>query len=679
MAWTLVNLANILAIAGDVPRATAYASQAVDIYKRTGGSDEPDHLARALELRGTLLLRRGQPRSARLDIAEALELRRKTFGATHPLTAGNLVQLARADLAAGDRATAVTNALAAEEMGRNHLRFTVRYLPERPAMAYASARPRGLDLVLSIVTNGAESTTTARAFDAVIRSRGVVLDEMAERAHLIADAGPSALPITDQLHRSRQRFANLVLRSLQPDGSVAASALDSARRSKEEAERAVADLSAAGRSEFAQVNIGLSAVRASLPHDSALVSFVQYLQNTPSDVAGSGKLLPRAAYVAFVARAASDRVSVTALGSADSIERLVVDWRAQITQLRDENQVRMAGQRLHARVWAPLAKELAGVSRVFIVPDGALNLVNFAALPSGRDRYVAEDALLLHYLSTERDLVMTPSTTTTPHGLFAVGGPEFEASSEPGSTTVRSADCSTGTPGRFQTLPNSAQEVAEIGRLWSSLGRTAATVLMGRAASEDAVRKGAVGRSVVHFATHGFFLGAGCQSAPAGTRAVGGLSRDNIEPGVAAESPLALAGLAFAGANRHSSSTDDDHDGILTAEEIAGLNLQGTQWAVLSACDTGIGQVQSGEGVFGLKRAFQIAGVKTVIMSLWSVEDESTRQFMRDLYEVRLRDRLDTAETVRTASLRLLNSRRERKLSTHPFYWAAFVASGDWR
>ena len=343
-----------------------------------------------------------------------------------------------------------------------------------------------------------------------------MLDEMAARAHLIAGAGPSALPTTEQLHKARQRFANLVLRSLQPDGSVAAWALDSARRNKEQAERAVADLSAEGRSEFAQVNIGLSEVRASLPRDSALVSFVQYSQNIPADVAGSGKLRPRVAYAAFVARAEADRISVTSLGSADSIERLVVDWRAQITQLRGEDQVRMTGQRLHARVWAPLAKELAGVSRVFIVPDGALNLVNFAALPSGRDRYVAEEPSSLHYLSTERDLVMTPSTTTTPHGLFAVGGPEFEASSEQGSATTRAADCSTGTSLRFQTLPNSAQEVEEIGRLWTSLGRTAATVLMGRAASEDAVRKGAVGRSVVHFATHGFFLGSGCQSTTAG-------------------------------------------------------------------------------------------------------------------------------------------------------------------
>jgi CHAT domain-containing protein len=109
------------------------------------------------------------------------------------------------------------------------------------------------------------------------------------------------------------------------------------------------------------------------------------------------------------------------------------------------------------------------------------------------------------------------------------------------------------------------------------------------------------------------------------------------------------------------------------------LNLQGTEWAVLSACDTGLGQIQAGEGVFGLRRAFQIAGAATVIMSLWSVEDQSTRLWMRALYDARLRQGASTAEAVQRASAAVLQDRRGRGQSTHPFYWAAFVAAGDWR
>jgi CHAT domain-containing protein len=99
---------------------------------------------------------------------------------------------------------------------------------------------------------------------------------------------------------------------------------------------------------------------------------------------------------------------------------------------------------------------------------------------------------------------------------------------------------------------------------------------------------------------------------------------------------------------------------------------------VLSACETGVGDVHAGEGVFGLRRAFQIAGARTLVMSQWSVDDEASREWMRALYEARLVRRLDTAAAVREASRSVLRKRRSSGQSTHPFYWAGFVAAGDW-
>ncbi len=145
------------------------------------------------------------------------------------------------------------------------------------------------------------------------------------------------------------------------------------------------------------------------------------------------------------------------------------------------------------------------------------------------------------------------------------------------------------------------------------------------------------------------------------------------------ENPLLMSGLALSGANRRAVAGPNDEDGILTAEEVSSLNLEGVEWAVLSACETALGEVKAGEGVFGLRRAFQVAGVGTVIMSLWSVDDNATQSWMRVLYKSRLQKRLTTAESVHTASLTLLRDRRARGQSTHPFYWAGFVAAGDWR
>jgi CHAT domain-containing protein len=135
------------------------------------------------------------------------------------------------------------------------------------------------------------------------------------------------------------------------------------------------------------------------------------------------------------------------------------------------------------------------------------------------------------------------------------------------------------------------------------------------------------------------------------------------------DNPLLLSGLAMAGAR----------DGIVMAEEIVALDLDGLQWAVLSACDTGLGELKSGEDVFGLRRAFQLAGARTVILSLWPVDDSATREWMNALYRLRYVNGKDTASSVKTASMEALTARRARHISAHPFYWAGFVATGDWR
>jgi CHAT domain-containing protein len=245
---------------------------------------------------------------------------------------------------------------------------------------------------------------------------------------------------------------------------------------------------------------------------------------------------------------------------------------------------------------------------------------------------------------------------------------------------------------QFPPLEGTRREAREIASLWTD---SPAQILESRDANERAFKKAAPGHRVLHLATHGFFLGSDCPPAAAlrsgsgqavrpgqaGTRSIGGLSTaakagPKLELG---EGPLLLSGLALAGANRRAIAGPDDEDGILTAEEVTALNLEGVEWAVLSACDTGLGEVKAGEGVFGLRRAFQVAGVRTVIMSLWPIDDQAARLWMRTLYERRLKGHLSTAEAMRAASLSVLRARRARGQTTHPFYWAAFVATGAWQ
>ena len=707
VAWTLTSLAEASADLGRMGRARQYLNDAMAIYGKSGASDEPDRFARLLDLRGALSARDGDWGSARMSLAEALSARERIFGRSHPAVAETRVALAAVDFELGETASVLALSLEAERVGREHLQFTARYLPERQALAYASKRPRGLDLALSTV--GQSDVNLAAIFEVAIRSRGVVLDEFVARSRSRSLVDPESAALHATVDGARQRFANLVVRSLSE--AVPRVLLDQARSEKEEAERALAEQSASARAELARASAGLTEVRRALPSGAALVSFVRYAQRPANGQRPLGpKQEPAAAYVAFMLVGDQSPIAIQ-LGEASTIDGLVARWRRDVKSEAGQRSrargvvaraSRASGAALRALVWDPLIRQLGSPRQVFVVPDGSLSLVPITALPTGEAAYVLEEGPVIHYLSSERDLLVEPlDRLLRAGGLLALGGPAFDdralrgsestgAGREPSSVlrlpdtaAARSAMCGTFADTRFRHLEGATQEVRDVAALWSSPTASSgnARVLVGREASESAFKREAPIHRILHLATHGFFLGSECVPTGSATRAVGGLVSSSSRPArdVEVESPLLLSGLALAGANRRASARVDEDDGILTAEEVASLNLEGVEWAVLSACDTGVGEVRAGEGVFGLRRAFHVAGVRTIIMSLWSVDDQAARAWMRALYEGRFQRHLSTADAVHAASLATLQARRANGQSTHPFYWAAFVAAGDWR
>jgi CHAT domain-containing protein len=347
---------------------------------------------------------------------------------------------------------------------------------------------------------------------------------------------------------------------------------------------------------------------------------------------------------------------------------------------------------------------MADAERVYIVPEGSLHLVTIDALPDADDRYLLESSPVLHTLSTERDLVADPPRATSDPArgplptagrtasLLAVGGPDFDV--ELDVTSARAAGaavarlyrgsrsaCDDPLNLRFLPLPGAATETAMIAAIYGRQGSDhRAVVAMGSEATEAMFKREASGRAVVHVATHGFVLHDGCgANFDSGQPPWSITSSSGRGAPRTLENPLLSAGLALAGANRRATNAGDGEDGILTGEEIAALELGGTQWIVLSACDTGTGGVSPGEGVFGLRRAFQVAGARTLITSLWSVEDEDALEWMRRLYTERFERQLPTVDAARAASLGMLQAARSRGNGAHPFHWAAFLATGDWR
>ena len=206
------------------------------------------------------------------------------------------------------------------------------------------------------------------------------------------------------------------------------------------------------------------------------------------------------------------------------------------TQLRDRGDASAARSMGSAR--ASRRRRLSGVCRSRRAPD----LVNLSSLPDG-DGYLAERTAIIHYLTTERDLLVADRDAGAPGGLLTVGGPAFdEGPTTPLATEARRGiDCQSLAQIHFENLPGSLSEVAEIGNLWPKTSTSDVTLLSGAAATETAVKKAVAGRRVVHLATHGFVLGTDCESNPAGVRAVGGLARTSTRAAAVTEEILCSA------------------------------------------------------------------------------------------------------------------------------------------
>jgi CHAT domain-containing protein len=354
------------------------------------------------------------------------------------------------------------------------------------------------------------------------------------------------------------------------------------------------------------------------------------------------------------------------LGPLDEVTARAFALREALQDLRIAPAERRArAQALYQAVLAPLAPHLAGASHLLIAPDAALHLVPFAALEDGEGRLLVEQ-LRITYLTSGRDLLRLGLGGRAREGPLLVAAPGFDgggavAEKPPAPVQVAAAPRrSRDFAGmRFVPLPGTRDEATALAKL---LGVEALTGTKAR----EAALKGAHGPPLLHLATHGFFLAD--QAEPLPERRDLEESRPPRPP--ATESALLRSGLALAGANR---LADGEDDGILTALELAGLDLTGTQLLVLSACETGVGEVQHGEGVYGLRRAALLAGAEAQLVSLWKVADEATRRLMEAYYR-RLLAGEGRSEAMRQVQLEMLRN----PTLAHPFYWASFIPIGAW-
>jgi CHAT domain-containing protein/tetratricopeptide (TPR) repeat protein len=728
---------------GDYESARDASERALAIREKTFGPDNYD-VAVSLNQLGAALMSMGDLDAARPVFERSLSIKRKIFGPDHPNLINALRNLSITLYRSGDDAGALRYQIEAERIERDHHRLAIQSLPEVKALHLTKGRLT-ISGVLTLANEELDPESRWLALDTLSRSRALVLDELATRHRAVGDArDPEVRRLVETLASARTRLANLVVRG--PQGTSVeryGKLLDEARDEKNRAERALAEKSVEFRVAQDHQRFGLQEVADNLPPDSALVAYTRYdhydsnwfIHRMILPAWSGGPAVTTSSYLAFILRANEKEPAVVRLGTASKIDTLIEDWQREVgraprglanVRAITERSYHVAALGLRRAIWDPVAAQLGGARRVFLIPAGSIHLVNFATLPADEKHFLLETGPLLHVLSAERDLVTARDGARHNEGALVLGGPAFDERSlfaalrpktPPNPPPARAELLESAVPGtehdieetvqiasaepyrgprsacgsfqsmRFHPLPAAKREGEQVVSLLDRTGLNAAREtssqvelvhLSGPAASEDRFKREAPGKRILHLATHGFFLGAECPSALTEASQSASRSGSAGDPSPARENPLLLSGLALAGANHRQEAGPHEDDGILTAEEVAALDLSGVEWAVLSGCETGLGRLQTGEGVLGLQRAFRIAGVRTLIMSLWQVEEEATREWMEELYASRLSG-ISTAEAVRHAGLKVLERRREASESTHPFFWGAFIASGDWR
>lgn len=529
---------------------------------------------------------------------------------------------------------------------------TFSAMSEAEALAYASTLPVDVHTLISL----ARDTRLAPDlfYETIWKSRAVISQLLSARARSarIAPDGPTAAVA------ARLRAVRGELSRLSPGANASNSEVISALTAQKEslehelALKAVAENTGREQRSYAQLAIAL-------PARSAFVQISRYiLWDEGGEQARRGLADARVAYCAFLVARDGD-VTFVDLAPADQIDMAVEAWRGAIASGASSQR----GGELRRLIWEPIEQSLpAGTDTVYLTPDGPLALIPWGALPGK-----SPDTVLLEQYSfavvpygpflLER-LTNAPRPLSGDDALLAVGSVSYDGQPVPPPNRDLAVRDAVGPKQRRLHWPDLPGTRDEINALRSFAADRRTTVLLSRDASTTRSLDELPKARWAVFATHGFFADAALRSvlqADANSVDRNEPMPDSQRTSPIGRNPLLLSGLVFAGANLPRAMDELGvplgDGGILTAEAIASMPLENLELVVLSACDTGLGEVAGGEGVFGLQRAFHQAGAANVVASLWKIDDSATAALMRLFYYKVFRENKPALAALREAQL----------------------------
>jgi tetratricopeptide (TPR) repeat protein len=694
LAMALNNLSKALGELGRPQEALATTEEALKIFRELAKTNPAflNYLAGSQTNLGKFLGELGRRQEALATSEEALKINRelvKTNPAFQENLAKSATNLAGLQLQLANPSAALPLLRESVSTEVTYLQTQLPLLPEARRLALVEVFGDSWQIPFSQTQQG--EAGAALALFTRLNRQGLLQDIQRSQA-LLARSGPQR-PLFEQLTAVTAQLANTTLTSQQQAPLLAR---------KEQLEQEL-------YRQLPQIQprlVEAAQIARLLSPGSALVEFQRYRSH---DASTNQYGPPR--YLALLLRP-DGTIRAIGLGEAAPIDAAVAK---AVAASADPKRQAEAPERLAVvskLVLAPLQRELTGVRELFVSPDGEPNRLPFAALPVAgpkgggiadgpitADSKPLGDAVALRLLTTGRDLLRLQQPAKAGAAPVLIANPDFNAASRSAtggaSASVAGASTAAGpsvlrggqqrSPGvrgltTWQPLGGTEQEARQLapllggGAVISGPAATAAVVLAQRAPR------------ILHIATHGFFLadqpfaGANAGGGPAamGARglpaASGGAGDGSAATTPAREDPLQRSGLVFAGANRPDANPSDD--GYLTAAEATAMDLEGTELVTLSACETGLGGVQSGEGVYGLQRSLAVAGARSTLLSLWKVDDGMTATFMERYYN-RLKAGQGRADALRDTQAEFRNNKNSTYNDIR--VWGAFQLSGDWR
>ena len=657
---------------GMLDEAEETINQALELRIELFGGKEHEDVLRSMNDLAVLYKEQAREDEALELFKETLELQEKVLGELHPYTFETLNNLANLQKEMGELDEAYETLHLGYQRRNDFLNRVLWVAGDNTRQSYIRLYRPELDSYLRLLIELDDERTAREIFDISLRRKGLLLKITSETQQVVKMAdSPELQAITEELTSARKELASLTLSGPTPETrSNFPQLISDLENQVNNLQLRLGAASAVFRQAIQQVTV--EDVIEAVGDEHALVDFFAY-KNEDDEwslcviVLNNGELY---------------------FHNYDELE----PFKDMIMELRDymmdvtvvEDDIKPLAQELYEPLWDPLNEFLDGQESIFLIPDSILNVLPFDALVDFDDQYLIQ-TLNLRLISSARDLVLEPLDPVEGDVLI-IAGPDYyseEIVNSPEARQITSGKRSAtvnagirmgnGLRGlNFGALPGAEKEgevvdevVAEKDRSTTFITREAAEEKELRAYNADKIPE------ILHIATHGFFLKEQEKLA----KRIMGMQRGSQNPiPPPADNPLLRAGLAFAGLNPNApllGEIDTDNDGVLTAMEVLSLNLTGTRLVILSACETGLGEIHEGEGVYGLRRSFQEAGVDSVINSFWEVSDDGTQLLMTKFYDKYL-DGMEPREAMREARLEMVEDFRW----SAPFYWGAFAMVG---